>query len=132
MLDSLFDTNTQTHWERLSPELRARADVAGSGELLWPLDAAIAVVRWLAEERLGILGGEVYTEYGQARGLFRSEWSTAPQWRIGEEWAAYVRRAEGQAAELLERERTTPPGEPARYFLAVAAEQHYPPFLRAA
>jgi hypothetical protein len=118
------------HWEGLAPELRARADVAGSGELLWPLDAARDVIRWLAREGFGILGGEVYAGFGQARGMFRAEWHTSPQWRSDEEWAEFVLRAGDQSARSLERESAAVATESARFFLAVSTETEYPAFLR--
>jgi hypothetical protein len=117
-------------WSGLPPDVRARADVAGSGELLWPREAAKPAVDWLVEQALGIIGGEVYVGVGKAKGVFQAEWQTAPQWRADEPWQTFVLRAGAQAAESILGGEADTPAATTWYFLAVARESQYPQFLR--
>jgi len=103
--------------------------VAGSGELLWPREAAASAVDWVAARGLGIIGGEVYVGLGKAKGVFNAEWQTAPQWLPAEPWESFVDRAAAQAAAAILGEAVTT-GPSTWYFLAVALEDGYPPYLR--
>lgn len=106
-------------FEWLPGDLRERADVAGSGELLWPRDAAVDVVLAVERAGLAVAGGEIYEPRGQASGHFRGEWNTTPRPGPDEPWADYVARGAEQARAALAAEQSQ--GDGARYFLAVVA-----------
>lgn len=116
--------------------LRARADVAGNGELLWPHDAVSEAIAWMAGQGLGIVCVEAYARVAQARGSFEGEWPVAPGWRAGEPWETYVARAASQAAATIEQDGRAHADAMAgdrdnrRYFLAATSEDAYPPTLR--
>jgi hypothetical protein len=117
-------------WSGLPPDLRARSDVAGSGELLWPSEAAEPAVEWLAREGLGVIGGEVYVGVGKAKGVFSADWDTTPQWRADEAWRSFVDRAAEQAVRAIVQPGVDTPASATWYYLAVTSEADYPPFLR--
>jgi hypothetical protein len=112
--------------DELPAVLRARADVAGSGELLWPCAATHDVVRIVADGGLAVLGGEVYEPRGEAIGCFRSEWMTRR--RTDEPWCEYIERAAERTHDEITRaaEET---GADLRYFLAICDERDYPTSL---
>lgn len=115
---------------RLPPDLRRRADLTGSGELLWPARAALDAVEWLRSQSLGILGLEVYAPFDQARGQFQHEWSVAPGWdREVEAWSHYVDRAADLARREIDRGSLlsdVPGGEvDQRYFIPISTEAEY-------
>lgn len=106
--------------------LRARADVAGSGELMWPCAAALDAVAIAASAGLVVLGGEVYEPRGEAIGCFRSEWMTRR--RTDERWSDYVERAAARTRDEI-AEATSATDADLRYFLAVCGEDDYPTAL---
>jgi hypothetical protein len=108
-------------FDELPGDLRERADVTGSGELLWPRDAALEVVTALERAGLAVAGGEIYEPLGQASGHFRGEWDTTPGPGRGEPWADYVTRGAEQARAALAAESRRDGAT--RYFLAVVADR---------
>jgi hypothetical protein len=118
----------------LPAALRQRADVAGSGELLWPRAAAQDALRSIAGHGLGVLAVEAYGRLEQARGAFRRDWPTEPAWQADEPWPDYVARAAAQAAEAIAPDELAPSGsgDDRRYFIAVCGENEYPQALKVA
>jgi hypothetical protein len=109
--------------------LRRNADVAGSGELLWPTQTAFEAVDWLQAQSLGILGLEVYGPQGQARGIFEYEWLVAPCRLPGEPWQEYVDRAARTAKREIEADAFRIRGRSAtaerRFFIPFSTERDY-------
>jgi hypothetical protein len=115
---------------RLPLDLRRRADLAGSGELLWPPGAATDAFQWMKSQSLGILGFEVYGSFDQARGHFEYEWTVEPGWsRQVETWGDFVDRATAEATRRLEADALRPDfgdGQAdRRYFIPVCTEAEY-------
>ncbi|MBJ7599478.1 MAG: hypothetical protein DLM67_18190 [Candidatus Nephthysia bennettiae] len=121
-------TAGQRHCDGEEPEppehLRRLAHVAGNGELLWPREAALEAVRWLAASGLAIWGGEVYASRGTFTAVMVAEWRTEPAHDADEGWSRYVQRSLAQALDAIQRlpdERSTGTGDAAGrslYFLA--------------
>jgi hypothetical protein len=117
-------------WGHLPPAIRRRAEITGSGELLWPADTADALRSWLEAAGIGVIGGEVYIGLGKAKGAFHAEWETAPLWLPGEPWQRFVARSADQAAREIRGLDARLDAPSARYFLAVLPEERYPEYLR--
>jgi hypothetical protein len=115
---------------RLPLDLRRRADLAGSGELLWPPEAAIDAIQWMKSQSLGILGLEIYGPFDQARGQFQYEWIVAPGWsRDLETWGHYVDRATDLATREIDtgalRSDVSSGHVDLRYFIPISTEAEY-------
>jgi hypothetical protein len=108
--------------------LRGSAFVVGNGERLWPLEAALEIVDWLARQHLGITGGEVYERAEFGWGRYVDDWITEPGLSSGEDWLSYVHRGKTQAAEAILRDarcHTARPGITRLYFLASTTRAEY-------
>lgn len=111
---------------RLPRDLRRRADLTGSGELLWPAATAVEAIRWLGSQSLGVLGFEVYAPFDEARGHFQYEWAVTPRWdRRAETWERYVDRAVAQATGEIEAEALSSDLPERRYFFPFSTEAGY-------
>lgn len=92
-------------------ELTATSLQNRRGDLAWPQESLLAVIRWLEQHELAILGGDVWVLDADGRvsdsnpetGEFRGGWV----WSVGdrrenENWLDYVRRCAEYAQQWIE------------------------------
>jgi hypothetical protein len=114
----------------LPPHVRQRADVTGSGELMWPPSAVADAIAAAVDRRLAILSVEAYGRLRSARGSFHREFPTRARRGGREPWAEFVQRSAAEALAHVESDLARHGGTQdalleRRYFLAVSAEEGY-------
>jgi hypothetical protein len=115
-------------FEDIPDHLGSAVDIAGNGEAFWFGDRAEEAARWIADQGLAVVGGEVYCRQPVGWATYLGAWTTSPHLLPNEHWTAYVARGLAQAIAVVHEGLPGLEGPPdalpnLRYFFACDSEE---------